>query len=144
MKRSERIRQLKKLVDREAEQEAIKLAEIQAQLSGEQSKISQLEAFRDDYFHRSANTMGQVRPSQLQDLEKFTQQLDYSISQQLQYITVMSQHLEAQRARWLSFHNKVKAYEQWIEKLCLEELALERRQEQKLLDAFVINQWHRK
>ena len=144
MKRSERIRQLKKLVDQDAEREAIKLAQIQTQLAQEKVKIDQLVEFKKDYLYRSVNERGRVNPTQLQDLEKFTRQLDYSISQQHKYIEMVDQHLDAQRSRWLVLHNKVKAYAQWIDKLCQEELVDERRNEQKILDEFVINQWQRK
>lgn len=144
MKRSQRIRQLKKLVDQDAEREAIKLAQMQTQLASENEKIAQLMDFKDDYHHRSANVGGQVRPGQLQDLEKFTKQLDFSISQQNKYIDVLRQHVEAQRTVWLTLNNKVKAYERWIEKLCIEEQVIEGRNEQKMLDAFVINQRHKK
>ena len=144
MKRSQRIRQLKRLLDQDAESEAIKLAQMQTQLTDEKDKIAQLMDFKKDYLHRSTNVGGQVRPEQLQDLEKFTKQLDFSIGQQNKYIEVLLQHVEAQREIWLKLNNRVKAYEQWIERLCLEEQIIEGRNEQKILDAFVINQRHNK
>jgi len=144
MKRSERIRQLKRLLDQDAEREAIKLAKMQTQLTDEKNKIAQLVDFKKDYLHRSTNEGGKVRPAQLQDLEKFTKQLDFSIGQQNKYIEVLMQHVEAQRAIWLKLNNKIKAYEQWIEKLRIEEQIIEGRNEQKMQDAFVINQRHNK
>lgn len=144
MKRSQRIRQLKKLLDQDAEREAIKLAKMQTQLTDEKEKIAQLMGFKKDYFHRSTSMGGQVWPKQLQDLEKFTKQLDFSIGQQNKYIEVLIQHIEAQREIWLKLNNKVKAYEQWIERICVEEQVIEGRKEQKILDAFVINQHHNK
>lgn len=144
MKRSQRIRQLKKLLDQDAEREAIKLAKMQTQLTDEKGKVAQLMDFKKDYLHRSASVGGQVRPGQLQDFEKFTKQLDFSIGQQTKYIEVLIQHVEAQKENWLKLNNKVKAYEQWIERICLEEQVVEGRKEQKMLDAFVINQRHNK
>jgi len=144
MKRSQRIRQLKRLLDQDAEREAIKLAKMQTQLTDEKNKIAQLVDFKKDYLHRSTNEGGRVRPAQLQDLEKFTKQLDFSIGQQNKYIEVLIQHVEAQRAIWLKLNNKVKAYEQWIEKLRIEEQIIDGRNEQKMQDAFVINQRHNK
>mgnify|MGYP001039078394 CR=1 FL=1 len=144
MKRSKRIRQLKRLLDQDAEREAIKLAKMQTQLTDEKNKIAQLVDFKKDYLHRSTNEGGKVRPAQLQDLEKFTKQLDFSIGQQNKYIEVLMQHVEAQRAIWLKLNNKIKAYEQWIEKLRIEEQIIEGRNEQKMQDAFVINQRHNK
>ncbi|MBL4606460.1 MAG: flagellar export protein FliJ [Pseudomonadales bacterium] len=140
MKRSKRILQLKTLVDQDAEREAIKLAKMQTQLLGEKDKITQLVSFKDDYLHRSTPVGGRVFPAALQDVEKFAKQLTFSIGQQEKYITVLAQHIEAQREIWHKLNNKVKAYERWIEKIRIEEQVIEMRNEQKMLDEFVINQ----
>lgn len=137
MKRSKRIEKLLKVMAEDAEKEAIKLADLQQQLSAEKKKIEQLESFRDDYQRNALSAGTCVRASQLQEMEKFTQQLDFSISQQIKNIDLIEAHVSAQRDVWLQYHNKVKAYEKWIVKILLEERLIESKQEQKIMDEFV-------
>ena len=137
MKRSKRIEKLLKVMKEDAEKEAIKLADLQKQLSTERKKIGQLEDFRDDYQNNGFSAGTCVRVSQLQAMEKFIQQLDFSISQQTKNIDLIDAHVSAQRDVWLQYHNKVKAYEKWIVRILLEERIIETKQEQKLMDEFV-------
>lgn len=137
MKRSKRIEKLLKVMEEDAEKEAIKLANLQQQLSIEKTKIGQLEDFREDYQSNALSAGTCVRATQLQAMEKFTQQLSFSISQQTKNIELIDAHVSAQRDVWLQYHNKVKAYEKWIVKILLEERLIESKQEQKLMDEFV-------
>ena len=137
MKRSKRIEQLLKIMEGDAEKQAIKLANLQEQLSIEKTKITQLEDFKNDYQNNAPSKGASINISQLQAMEKFIQQLDFSISQQTKNIGLIDAHVSAQRDVWLQYHNKVKAYEKWIAKLQLEEQLIESKQEQKIMDEFV-------
>lgn len=139
MKRSKRIQQLKKLLDRDLESEAIKLAQYKVQITTEERKLEQLQEFRGDYLGQRTRKGSMMYPDQLRDIEKLKKQLDFSIAQQQKHISLLVQQLELQREKWLALHNKVKAYAGWIEKLCLEEQTITARQEQKLLDEFSTN-----
>lgn len=144
MKRSKRIAELKKLLDRQAEQEAIKLAELQKKLITDKNKIAQLQDFRGEYINSSVQIGSRFIPAQLQDREKLVKQLDYAINQQSKHIEMLQKHIEYQRRAWLKLHGKVEAYQRWIEKLIEEENLIETRQDQKKLDEFVTNQYTRK
>lgn len=143
MKRSKRIAELKKLIDRQANQEAIKLAELQNKLSTENSKIVQLQDFKAEYMNTVTPIGSRLVPVQLQDREKLVKQLDYAINQQGKHLEMLQKHIDYQKKAWLKIHGKVEAYQRWIEKLIEEEQVIESRQEQKKTDEFVSNQYTR-
>lgn len=144
MKRSQRITQLKTLVDRQAEQEAIKLAELTSRMQTEQSKLEQLSHYKNEYMSHSAGVGSRLSPQYLQGREKIMKQLDYAISQQTKHIGMVQRHVDYQKTVWMKLHAKVQAYQRWIEKLISEENLHESRMDQKRLDEFVVNQHARK
>lgn len=144
MKRSKRITQLKALIDRQAEQEAIKLAELTSRIQNETNKLEQLKSYKNDYLNQYAGVGSTINPQYLQGREKIMKQLDYAISQQNKQIAMVQRHVDYQKNVWMKLHSKVQAYQSWIEKLISEENLHESRQDQKRLDEFVVNQHSRK
>lgn len=144
MKRSKRISQLKTLIDRQAEQEAIKLAELTSRMQNETSKLEQLKTYKNEYLNQYAGVGSTINPQYLQGREKIMKQLDYAISQQSKQIDLVQRHVDYQKNVWMKLHAKVQAYQSWIEKLLSEESQYESRQDQKRLDEFVVNQHSRK
>lgn len=144
MKRSKRIAQLKALIDRQAEQEAIKLADLTSRVQNETNKLEQLKSYKNEYLNQYAGVGSTINPQYLQGREKIMKQLDYAISQQNKQIAMVQRHVDYQKNVWLKLHSKVQAYQGWIEKLVSEENLQESRQDQKRLDEFVVNQHSRK
>lgn len=144
MKRSKRITQLKTLIERQAEQEAVKLADLTSRMQNETNKLEQLKRYKNEYLTQYAGVGSTINPQYLQGREKIMKQLDYAISQQIKQIGMVQRHVDYQKMVWMKLHAKVQAYQGWIEKLISEENLHENRMDQKRLDEFVANQHARK
>lgn len=100
-----------------------------------QSKLEQVEAFRQEYRNRLTSSQG-MSVTQWRDYQLFLGKLDVATQQQADEVKRQELRYQTARAQWQECDKKVKAFEALHERHLLAEQKRENRDEQKLLDEF--------
>lgn len=119
------------------EQQALQaVAQSQAVLEGEQTRLTQLQDYKLEYLHKKKYDIGVFTPIELQEFNRFMQQLDETIERQLGLVELRQQELEHKRQQWTATRIDSKKMHKVVEKLQKQEFVEQERKEQKALDEF--------
>ncbi len=97
-----------------------------------QSKLSELRSFRDDYEFNGS--IASQSAGQFESTRRFLCQLSEVIDQQEQQVTEMLSKVSTRKENWLGSRVKRKSVERFVEKRTLRWESEEQRREQKELD----------
>lgn len=139
MKRSQRMQPVRKLKQQEERQLAKKLAQAQQALQREQSQLNMLHQYQREYFQGLTGSRQQARTGAISavDLEKyqmFLSRLEKAIQNQNQVTVIKEKAVEAARQAWAQANARLKALDNLIEKMRLEEEREQDKREQRLID----------
>lgn len=145
VKRSERFKPIHNLAQKNEDIAAQTLGKIQRELSEHHEKLSELMKYYQDYqsrFNEQA-TRG-MSIIQVQSYQKFISQLDTAINQQKEHIIRVTEACDTKRADWTVERQKTQVLEKVMSRYEKQEQQVSNRQEQRLNDEFVTNQfWHK-
>lgn len=139
MKRSQRMQPVRKLKLQEERQLAKKLAQTQQALAQEKTQLEMLHQYQRDYFasltetHRSGGTQLQ-QASQLEKYQQFLSRLHKAIENQRQVYDIKEKAVEAARQEWAQANARLKALDNLIERMRLEEERQQDKREQRMID----------
>ena len=134
MKRSERMKPVRKLKHQEERQLAKKFAQAQQELLREENQLAMLKQYQREYFqgltgsHQQART-GAINATELEKYQMFLSRLEKAIQNQNQVKVLKEKAVEAARQTWAEANARLKAMDNLIERLRLEE-----EREQRLID----------
>ncbi len=144
-KRSERFKPIHSIAKQSEDLAAQTLGKIQNELSAHHSKLSELMAYYQDYtkqFNEKAAKGMSVM--QVQSYQKFISQLEVAITQQKEHIARVTEACHSSRADWTVERQKSQVLEKVITRYQKQERYNENKQEQRLSDEHVANQfWHK-
>ncbi len=138
MKRSDRLLPVRKLKEQKERAEAHKLAECQKQLQMAQRQALELQNYRAEYYQGVHQNRQGISSSYLDKSHQFISRLNIAIESQLQVVKNCEQALEKQKQVWADAHAKLKAMDDLIDRLRIEEQVQEDKQEQKMLDEYAL------
>lgn len=144
-KRSERFKPIHHLARQSEDVAAQTLGKIQNELSAHHLKLSELLQYYDDYItsynDKAAKGMSIV---QVQGYQKFISQLELAITQQKEHIARVTEACNSSREDWTVERQKAQVLEKVITRYQKQETQTANRQEQRLSDEHVSNQfWHK-
>ena len=139
MKRSQRMQPVRKLKQQEERQLAKKLAQAQQALQREESQLTMLHQYQREYFQGLTGSQQQARTGTISatDLEKyqmFLSRLERAIQNQNQVKVLKEKAVEAARQAWAQANARLKALDNLIETMRLEEQREQDKKEQRLID----------
>jgi len=144
-KRSDRFKPIHNLAQQSEDMAAQTLGKIQRELSAHHLKLSELMKYYEDYttrFNQEAEKGMSI--VQVQSYQKFISQLDTAIKQQKEHIARSSEACDTSRADWTVERQKTQVLEKVMTRYKKQELHTANRQEQRLSDEHVANQfWHK-
>lgn len=134
-RRSERLKAVVMLAEREEQAAAARLAEQQSSLEGEQQQLGQLQDYRSQYLHDYDQLRTNATPQALMSYSGFLGRLSDALAGQEQRLQQVQQALELRRAEWQQKYHRRRSLEQLVAKLKEEEsVALEQRLQRELDD----------
>ncbi|MDH3760594.1 MAG: flagellar export protein FliJ [Gammaproteobacteria bacterium] len=136
MTRTQRLRPVVQHTDKKEQQALQAVAQSQAVLEGEQTRLTQLQDYKLEYLHKKKYDIGVFTPIELQEFNRFMQQLDETIERQLGLVELRQQELEHKRQQWTATRIDSKKMHKVVEKLQKQEFVEQERKEQKALDEF--------
>jgi flagellar FliJ protein len=145
LKRSDRFKPIHNLAQQHENVAAQTLGKIQRELSEHHLKLTELMMYYEDYTARfneqAANGMSIL---QVQSYQKFISQLEIAIKQQKKHIKRVSEACDSSRADWTVERQKTQVLEKVMTRYIKQEQQIHNRQEQRLSDEHVSNQfWHK-
>lgn len=145
LKRSDRFKPIHNLAQQSEDMAAQTLGKIQRELSDHHLKLSELMKYYEDYtarFNQKAEHGMSI--AQVQSYQKFISQLEIAISEQNKNITRVTEACDSSRADWTVERQKTQVLEKVITRYKKQEQQVSNRQEQRLSDEHVTNQfWHK-
>ena len=114
----------------------LQVAQSQGMLELEQARQAQLQDYRLEYLQRKKNDIGVFTPLELQEFNRFMQQLDATIEQQMEVVQLRQREVEQKREIWQASRIDAKVMHKVVEKLQKQEFVEQERKEQKALDEF--------
>lgn len=136
-----RIRRLQPVVEHTDQQEKRALQELaqsQAMYEIEQQRLQQLRDYKREYLERGETDGGICSPIQLQEFNRFLQQLDTTIERQLEIVELRQRELEQKRLSWRDRQIDAKVLHKAVERIRRQELREQDRSEQKTMDEFAL------
>lgn len=136
-----RIRRLQPVVEHTDQQEKRALQELaqsQAMYEIEQQRLQQLRDYKREYLERGETDGGICSPIQLQEFNRFLQQLDTTIERQLEIVELRQRELEQKRLSWRDRRIDAKVLHKAVERIRRQELREQDRSEQKTMDEFAL------
>ena len=137
MKRTERLKPVLRLADREAQKAARALAWMQQRVQQEKQKLRQLEDYQQEY-HQMVLRDGSagISSSRLQLLSRFSSNLDHAMQQQQNQIAVVEGQLEQVRQHWQEKDRRHRQLGKMMERIAAQENLRRARQEQRNHDEY--------
>ncbi len=133
-----------RLADKQEQQSAIVFSQCQAQLRELENQLQKLYSYRDGYNEQMIQQSRQgVGSYHLQDTLMFMNNLNQSIETILKQIQQQKLICQEKREVWMNKHNKKRIYTKVTKKYLCEEQQIKNKQEQKSLDEFNQNLFHR-
>ena len=136
MTRTRRLRPVVQHTDKKEQQALLQVAQSQGMLELEQARQAQLQDYRLEYLQRKKNDIGVFTPLELQEFNRFMQQLDATIEQQMEVVQLRQREVEQKREIWKASRIDAKVMHKVVEKLQKQEFVEQERKEQKALDEF--------
>ena len=138
MTRTQRLRPVVKHKDKKEQHALLQVAQSQGLLDGEQTRLTQLQDYKLEYLQKKKYDIGVFTPIELQEFNRFMQQLDQTIERQMEMVSVRQQELEHKRQLWTETRIDSKKMHKVVEKLQQQEFVEQERKEQKALDEFAL------
>jgi len=136
MTRTQRLQPVVQHTDKKEQQALQAVAQSQAVLEGEQTRLAQLQDYKLEYLQKKKYDIGVFTPIELQEFNRFMQQLDETIERQLELVALRQQEVEHKRQQWTATRIDSKKMHKVVEKLQKQEFVEQERKEQKALDEF--------
>ncbi len=138
MTRTRRLQPVVEHSDQQEKRALQELAQSQAMYEVEQQRLQQLQDYKLDYLQRSKYDLGVFTPIQLQEFNRFMQQLDTTIERQMELVEVRQQELEQKRLCWRDRRIDAKVLHKAVDRIRRQELRDQERNEQKSMDEFAL------
>ena len=145
LKRSDRFKPIHNLAQQNENVAAQTLGKVQRELSEHHLKLTELMMYHQDYTTRfNEKAVSGMSILQVQSYQKFISQLEIAISQQKKHIKRVSEACDSSRADWTVERQKTQVLEKVMTRYKKQEQQKHNRQEQRLSDEHVANQfWHK-
>ena len=136
MTRTQRLRPVVQHNDKKEKSALQEVARSQGVLEIEQGRLTRLQDYKLEYLQKKKYDIGVFTPIELQEFNRFMQQLDQTIERQLELVALRQQELEYKRQLWTATRIDSKKMHKVVEKLQQQEFVEQERKEQKALDEF--------
>ncbi|MCP4875988.1 MAG: flagellar export protein FliJ [Gammaproteobacteria bacterium] len=134
MTRTQRLRPVMQHADKKERYALQQVALSQAVLDCEKTRLIQLQDYKLEYQQKKKIDIGVFTPIELQEFNRFMQQLDQTIESQMELVELRLQELEQQRRLWTATRIDSKKMHKVVEKLQKQEFVEQERKEQKAQD----------
>ena len=104
----------------------------------EKKRLLQLQDYKLEYLEKKKYDIGVFTPVELQEFNRFMQQLDATIERQMDVVALRERELEQKREQWNLKRIDSKKMHKVVEKLERQEVVELERSEQKALDEFAL------
>jgi|GEM_PF-405680 len=133
--RSERLKVVLMVAEREEQAAAARLGEARQQLEQEEGQLAQLQDYRDQYLADYREQRRGVNAQSLMSYSGFLQRLGDALGGQEQKLALVRQQLEQCQRQWQEKYHRRRSLEDMIARMRSEEnAALEQRQQRELDD----------
>lgn len=135
MTRSQRMKPVMRVAESREREAAKRLGESQQILEQQEQRLQELQSYRADYqrYCQERGTAG-ITAARFLELQRFMQQLDEAIRQQVQIIEQAEHSRDRQRQHWYDTRGKIKQIDKVIARYRDEEETVARKREQKEID----------
>ncbi len=144
MTRTQRLAPVVQHTDKKERRALQEVAQSQAVFDGEQQRLTQLQDYKLEYLQKKKYDIGVFTPIELQEFNRFMQQLDQTIQQQTELVALRQRELEQKRDQWTATRIDSKKMHKVVERLEQQEFVEQERKEQKALDEFAQRKSHRR
>lgn len=135
MTSSERLKPIQHVAEVRERDAARSFGESQRQLDEEQQRLSQLEAYRDEYLQRFQRLQQEgLTVAQLLEYQAFLAKLDAAVRHQAEIVQLRRSDAERRLEAWKDRRTHSRAMERAVDNLAERELRDGERREQKALD----------
>lgn len=138
MTRTQRLRPVVQHTDKKEQQALQEFAQCQGLLDLEIGRLEQLKDYKLEYLQKKKYDIGVFAPVELQEFNRFMQQLDDTIERQTEVVELRRRELEQKRREWNITRIDSKKMHRIVEKLEHQENIEQQRREQKALDEFAL------
>ena len=136
MTRTRRLQPVVQHTDKKEQQALQQVAQSQNMLEIEQARQAQLQDYKLEYLQNKKQDIGVFTPRELQEFNRFMQQLDATIERQIDVVQLRQREVEQKREAWKATRIDSKVIHKVVEKLQKQEFVEQERREQKELDEF--------
>jgi flagellar FliJ protein len=136
MTRAQRLKPVVQHTDKLEKRALQEVARGQGLLEIDQSRLTQLQDYKLEYLQKKKYDIGVFTPLQLQEFNRFMQQLDQTILRQMDVIQQRQQELAHKRQLWNATRIDSKKMHNVVDKLKKQEFDAQERRDQKALDEF--------
>jgi flagellar export protein FliJ len=136
MTRTRRLRPVVQHTVKKEQQALQQVAQSQSLLEIEQARQAQLQDYKLEYLQKKKHDIGVFAPLELQEFNRFMQQLDETIERQMDVVQLRQREVEQKREAWNATRIDSKVMHKVVEKLQKQEFVEQERKEQKALDEF--------
>ena len=144
MTRAQRLHPVVEHTDKKEQRALQEVAISQNLLDMEIARQTQLQDYKLEYLQKKKYDIGVFTPHELQEFNRFMQQLDQTIERQIEVVALRRQELEQKREIWNATRVDSKKMHKVVEKLQQQESAEQARKEQKALDEFAQRKFNRR
>jgi flagellar export protein FliJ len=134
--RTQRLKPVVQHTDRKEQMALREVAQAQGLLELEKSRLAQLRDYKLEYLQKQKHDIGVVTPLQLQEFNRFMQQLDQTALRQMEVMELRQQELAHKQKLWNGTRVDSKKMHKVVDKLQQQEFVEQERKEQKALDEF--------
>ena len=143
MTRTQRLQPVVKHNEKKERRALQEVARSQAELEIEKGRLTQLQDYKIEYLQKKKYDIGVFTAHELQEFNRFMQQLDQTIERQMDLVQQRQQALENKRLLWTATRIDSEKMHKVVEKLRKQETLERERKEQKTLDEFAQRQSNR-
>ena len=144
MTRAQRLHPVVEHTDKKEQRALQEVAMSQKLLDIEIARQAQLQDYKLEYLQKKKYDIGVFTPHELQEFNRFMQQLAQTIERQMEVVALRRQELEQKRETWNAMRVDSKKMHKVVEKLQRQESAEQARKEQKALDEFAQRKFNRR
>ena len=144
MTRSQRLHPVVQHTDKKEKRALQEVAVSQNLLDTEIARQTQLQDYKLEYLQKRKYDIGVFTPLELQEFNRFMQQLDQTIERQMEVVALRRQELEQKRAIWNATRIDSNKMHKVVENLQQQESAEQARKEQKALDEYAQRKFNRR
>ena len=144
MTRSQRLHPVVQHNEKKEKRALQEVAVSQNLLNTEIARQTQLQDYKLEYLQKRKYDIGVFTPLELQEFNRFMQQLDQTIERQMEVVALRRQELEQKRAIWNAMRIDSNKMHKVVENLQQQESAEQARKEQKALDEYAQRKFNRR